>query len=107
MVRSTIRGAPSLAVNTSAKRGSQSASACFILRQRPRRMRDREGPTTTLRVSTAPAAIRSEEHTSELQSRGHLVCRLLLEKKKMKRGEAPHAGALQPYAQQGSQAKPA
>src|SRR5439155_26837684 len=28
------------------------------------------------------AIIRSEEHTSELQSRGHLVCRLLLEKKK-------------------------
>src|SRR5207253_6002689 len=27
------------------------------------------------------SAIRSEEHTSELQSRGHLVCRLLLEKK--------------------------
>src|SRR5437870_1077930 len=32
------------------------------------------------RWCTAPA--RSEEHTSELQSRGHLVCRLLLEKKK-------------------------
>src|SRR5439155_13276810 len=29
-------------------------------------------------------ASRSEEHTSELQSRGHLVCRLLLEKKKRK-----------------------
>src|SRR5439155_23642912 len=29
-------------------------------------------------------ALRSEEHTSELQSRGHLVCRLLLEKKKIK-----------------------
>src|SRR5207253_11297221 len=28
-----------------------------------------------------PFAVRSEEHTSELQSRGHLVCRLLLEKK--------------------------
>src|SRR5690554_7551250 len=28
------------------------------------------------------AAFRSEEHTSELQSRPHLVCRLLLEKKK-------------------------
>src|SRR5437870_10348935 len=28
---------------------------------------------------------RSEEHTSELQSRGHLVCRLLLEKKKTKK----------------------
>src|SRR5690625_6087567 len=29
-----------------------------------------------------PFQARSEEHTSELQSRGHLVCRLLLEKKK-------------------------
>src|SRR5690625_6599591 len=28
---------------------------------------------------------RSEEHTSELQSRGHLVCRLLLEKKKRRK----------------------
>src|SRR2546429_4663904 len=32
----------------------------------------------------AAAAQRSEEHTSELQSRLHLVCRLLLEKKKIK-----------------------
>src|SRR5436305_11904826 len=31
----------------------------------------------------APALERSEEHTSELQSRPHLVCRLLLEKKKI------------------------
>src|SRR5690625_6585337 len=29
-------------------------------------------------------SMRSEEHTSELQSRGHLVCRLLLEKKNKK-----------------------
>src|SRR2546430_8111857 len=29
-----------------------------------------------------PAALRSEEHTSELQSQSNLVCRLLLEKKK-------------------------
>src|SRR5690625_5325360 len=40
-------------------------------------------------VSQSPyaqvAATRSEEHTSELQSRGHLVCRLLLEKKKSAR----------------------
>src|SRR5690625_3601404 len=40
-------------------------------------------------VATTPGnelatALRSEEHTSELQSRGHLVCRLLLEKKKIK-----------------------
>src|SRR2546422_7628668 len=32
----------------------------------------------------APDVVRSEEHTSELQSRLHLVCRLLLEKKKNK-----------------------
>src|SRR5687768_18235739 len=31
-----------------------------------------------------PGVMRSEEHTSELQSRLHLVCRLLLEKKKKK-----------------------
>src|SRR5439155_22280315 len=31
---------------------------------------------------SAAGVARSEEHTSELQSRGHLVCRLLLEKKK-------------------------
>src|SRR2546422_6923398 len=33
-------------------------------------------------VGPPPDAMRSEEHTSELQSRLHLVCRLLLEKKK-------------------------
>src|SRR5690625_5621109 len=32
--------------------------------------------------SSPLSGLRSEEHTSELQSRGHLVCRLLLEKKK-------------------------
>src|SRR5690625_6167141 len=31
------------------------------------------------------ASVRSEEHTSELQSRGHLVCRLLLEKENDRR----------------------
>src|SRR5439155_25793314 len=35
-------------------------------------------------VRAAARRLRSEEHTSELQSRGHLVCRLLLEKKKKK-----------------------
>src|SRR5690625_4463041 len=34
------------------------------------------------KVDTGIMEVRSEEHTSELQSRGHLVCRLLLEKKK-------------------------
>src|SRR5690242_20872566 len=38
------------------------------------------------------ARIRSEEHTSELQSHVNLVCRLLLEKKKKKnRYQSPHA----------------
>src|SRR5690554_7600079 len=35
-------------------------------------------------VKFVAGALRSEEHTSELQSRPHLVCRLLLEKKKNK-----------------------
>src|SRR5438034_5709069 len=35
-------------------------------------------------VIAVPSAIRSEEHTSELQSHSDLVCRLLLEKKKNK-----------------------
>src|SRR5438309_6272593 len=39
--------------------------------------------------------MRSEEHTSELQSQFHLVCRLLLEKKKH-----PDAGATRPDAAQ-------
>src|SRR3989449_6998157 len=37
-----------------------------------------------LGLGVAAAVTRSEEHTSELQSRLHLVCRLLLEKKKRK-----------------------
>src|SRR5690554_7103668 len=39
-----------------------------------------------------PGDVRSEEHTSELQSRPHLVCRLLLEKKKKK----THTTSLRP-----------
>src|SRR5690554_7680619 len=39
-------------------------------------------PTPAVYLSTQAAQPRSEEHTSELQSRPHLVCRLLLEKKK-------------------------
>src|SRR5690554_774439 len=46
---------------------------------------------SSLLIPTATGAIRlhrSEEHTSELQSRPHLVCRLLLEKKKIKDKQA-------------------
>src|SRR5439155_19700597 len=64
-------------------RGSSSTIWRFYShgRRRPRRS---HGPTCR-RCWTLPSArTRSEEHTSELQSRGHLVCRLLLEKKKKK-----------------------
>src|SRR2546422_4167871 len=43
--------------------------------------RKRSQSSETTHVSAAAGRHRSEEHTSELQSRLHLVCRLLLEKK--------------------------
>ena len=42
--------------------------------------------TRNVRLEESPA-YRSEEHTSELQSQAYLVCRLLLEKKKEKKGQ--------------------
>src|SRR3989449_5374256 len=45
-------------------------------------LRDREPADRLLQGLRARPDHRSEEHTSELQSRLHLVCRLLLEKKK-------------------------
>src|SRR2546422_2485576 len=57
------------------------------LRSRPSTPRTRVASPRTARTcmrtrSRTCARSRSEEHTSELQSRLHLVCRLLLEKKK-------------------------
>src|SRR3989442_10589676 len=46
-------------------------------------------------VLLALTPLRSEEHTSELQSRPHLVCRLLLEKKKNEPTAAPTNSASQ------------
>src|SRR3712207_7452849 len=69
-------------------------------------------PTGVLTVVTGVAGsgkstlIRSEEHTSELQSRQYLVCRLLLEKKKHVSDRAdecawstrrPHSGGSRPH----------
>src|SRR5258708_25251105 len=50
--------------------------------------------TAFLRATDAGKKARSEEHTSELQSPDHLVCRLLLEKKKKhtNRGRSGHPG---------------
>src|SRR5438105_14742934 len=49
---------------------------------RQERSRSRHPPRAALGAPAPSAARRSEEHTSELQSRVDLVCRLLLEKKK-------------------------
>src|SRR2546422_2045631 len=51
-------------------------------RGRPRRSCRRSRSRSWRAATSAPGRRRSEEHTSELQSRLHLVCRLLLEKKK-------------------------
>src|SRR5205807_9121756 len=53
------------------------------LRSRPSRLANFRRPTARL-CQRAIAGLRSEEHTSELQSPCNLVCRLLLEKKKNK-----------------------
>src|SRR3712207_8296577 len=57
-----------------------SRRGCAAQRSRPGPARDRVSGRRLVRA----LAGRSEEHTSELQSRQYLVCRLLLEKKKKK-----------------------
>src|SRR5258707_9613013 len=71
------------------------------------RRRDRSGgwPPGIVhpRESPSPGGQRSEEHTSELQSRQYLVCRLLLEKKKRTKGTNNMSGILGFY--EGTDAK--
>src|SRR3712207_8278766 len=63
-------------------RGAEAYSACLGRRAATH---DREAPAGVRPQDTARRGReRSEEHTSELQSRQYLVCRLLLEKKKKK-----------------------
>src|SRR5437016_8469213 len=52
---------------------------------RPARNRSRRVTLLLLFLAGRPFGVRSEEHTSELQSLTNLVCRLLLEKKKKKK----------------------
>src|SRR5437870_9135347 len=93
-----------LAISTSPRPFSSSTIFFFLMIRRPPRstlfpyttlFRSVYGALRFLQVAciapvfplaVARIAQRSEEHTSELQSRGHLVCRLLLEKKK----QIPH-----------------
>src|SRR5690625_6782625 len=67
------------ASRASAENGISSVQRNSPSDDRYERLESRAGqPYFTLKAENG----RSEEHTSELQSRGHLVCRLLLEKKK-------------------------
>src|SRR2546429_1891618 len=84
-------------------------SAGNVLRRGDRRGRDArdrgEGPVITETTPKTTHAItvtvngreRSEEHTSELQSRLHLVCRLLLEKKKKKNNNMSDTDSITAY----------
>src|SRR3712207_8000180 len=54
----------------------------------------RAAPDKAARGGTDDRARRSEEHTSELQSRQYLVCRLLLEKKKNMQSKTIHTNAI-------------
>src|SRR2546427_2713234 len=56
-------------------------------------LENRPAHLLTIDLGIAPRglrAVRSEEHTSELQSQSNLVCRLLLEKKKKSRHQPAH-----------------
>src|SRR2546430_2939471 len=54
----------------------------------PSSRRHRSAPRRAFRAGSTPRR-RSEEHTSELQSQSNLVCRLLLEKKKLRHLRSP------------------
>src|SRR5438067_8078906 len=64
-----------------------STHSLFPIPERPRNSRPTPN-TSASDACTVVAGARSEEHTSELQSRFDLVCRLLLEKKKKKKTKA-------------------
>src|SRR5687768_17678469 len=93
--RSTLFPYTTLFRSADIRRRAGPANRCCALAA-GRFMRRSDGATPTRRRCAPPdvpgiqspfafaRAARSEEHTSELQSRLHLVCRLLLEKKKTK-----------------------
>src|SRR2546430_3969759 len=58
------------------KRNFKTGAAGWYVSESQREKSQREGPAPGM------SGMRSEEHTSELQSQSNLVCRLLLEKKK-------------------------
>src|SRR5688572_31406128 len=74
-----------------ARTGGFTAFICWPLQPEgtPEMSHYRKTDAVTYLRTLALARIRSEEHTSELQSQSNLVCRLLLEKKKKTNKTAP------------------
>src|SRR3712207_8438443 len=66
-------------------RGRPGLGPGVTMRAHPERPLDRVAGREGVRECLVEFRLRSEEHTSELQSRQYLVCRLLLEKKKNKK----------------------
>src|SRR3712207_7181549 len=66
-----------------AQRGAEVDERMRALQPCGRRLENGDGLAQRRQRRLAGARARSEEHTSELQSRQYLVCRLLLEKKKI------------------------
>src|SRR5688572_31090308 len=69
-----VRAALAIASTTRSARPSSTTTSNFTL-----------GRKSTTYSAPRYSSVRSEEHTSELQSQSNLVCRLLLEKKKKKK----------------------
>src|SRR5439155_11579526 len=93
--------APATTASTSALGTSSFSTATVAWSAAERAAPRRRGCATIWQLTRRPARwpcgtspstrlLRSEEHTSELQSRGHLVCRLLLEKKKHELNDVEH-----------------
>src|SRR3712207_7471895 len=101
-MRSHAQSAPARAALRTSAKGSTTATfpgtrrdpADWLAAQKPRRGAGSRQVATELGDVDLPhdahdVGARSEEHTSELQSRQYLVCRLLLEKKKYKHTTSP------------------
>src|SRR5438445_9615162 len=81
-------GGPVTDLNVMTRRGRFDSQLTFSTAREPRELNAHAGATLILALSDLVVGCptgRSEEHTSELQSRQYLVCRLLLEKKKKKK----------------------
>src|SRR5690625_4729815 len=89
--RTTTRGAPRMSTPYSIEPITVVSTTCPAVRTTNISPRPR---SKMISAATRESEHRSEEHTSELQSRGHLVCRLLLEKKKDSRDDGRQPGAL-------------